>query len=534
MSQIRGGGIGSVSPSVFSSGNFHLRQRHAPFGLRFAFIFWIDGSTPETISLDLQNLPAAKLASPDGAVRPILQWISGLQDEWLMIFDNAEEHIHGFIPPGGFGNILVTSRNRSVGRSTAFRTMEVEQMTEGDAISLLLKASCLDQAPVSVALYDTAKAIVKELCYLPLAVDQAGASIESGLCGIDDYLRIYSNCRKRLLDDKPFRTASSYEQTVYGTWELSYKKIESISIAGNFPESQSRLPFSSDQALTAIAILQTFAHLHHDNISMEIFRAAWTEISGVETNERPTILDSHNLLQEDENGKWDELHFRDGIRVLLRFSLVKQGTSDTIYSIHPLVHSWSRDRLSLVHQQVLCHEARKLLAWSIRSLEPTTAGYQFRQHLVPHILANSQCYDWVQREEIDEYWDYQAFGQALDEAGRWLKAEELFHKAVEKCKRDLGPEHPSTLISMANLASTFRDQGRFAEAEKLEVEVLDICQRVLGPGHPETLTSMNNLACTFQKQGRFAEAEKLRVEVLDIRQRVHQEKGFLLLSIVLE
>ncbi|PPR06942.1 hypothetical protein CVT26_004131, partial [Gymnopilus dilepis] len=482
---------------------------------RFAYIFWIDGSTPETVSLDLQNLPAAKLASPDGAVRPILQWISGLQDEWLMIFDNAEEHIHGFIPPGRSGNILVTSRNRSVGRSTAFRTMEVEQMIEGDAISLLLKASCLDQSPVSAALYGTAKAIVKELHCLPLAVDQAGASIEFGLCAIEDYLQLYSSCRKRLLDDKSFKRSSSYEQTVYGTWELSYKRIESMSLAG----SLSKQPFSPNEALTAIAILQVFAHFHHDNIGMEIFRAAWTNISKMKAN-MPIILDNHNLLQEDENGKWDELHFRDGIRVLLRSSLVKQGSSNTIYSVHPLVHSWSRDRLSFNQQQVRWREARKLLAWSIQSLDLTTAGYQFRRHLVPHILANSQCYDWVQKEEIDEHQDCQAFGQPLHEAGIWPKAEELFHKALEKCKRDLGPEHPETLTNMANLASTFRNQGRFAEAEKLDVEVLGIHQKVLGPEHPVTLTSLGNLAVTFWKQGRFVEAEKLQVEVLDIHQRV--------------
>ncbi|PPR06941.1 hypothetical protein CVT26_004129 [Gymnopilus dilepis] len=483
---------------------------------QFSYIFWIDGSTTETIALGLQNLPGVKLVSPDGSTRPILQWISGLEGEWLMLFDNAEEHIHGFVPPGNSGNILVTSRNRSVGRSTAFKTMEVEQMAEDDAVSLLLKASCLDQAPTPVALHDMARLIVDELQCLPLAVDQAGASIESGLCGINDYLQLYSSCRKRLLDDQSFKTASSYEQTVYGTWELSYKKIESISLASNI----SGVPFSPNEALTAIVILQVFAHLHHDNIGMEIFKAAWTKISKMDANERPIILHNHNLLQEDENGKWDELHFRNGIRVLLRFSLVKQGSSDTIYSVHPLVHSWSRDRLLLIQQQVRWQEARKFLGWSIQSLDSTTAGHRFRQHLVPHILANSQCYDWVQREDIDDHYDCRAFGQSLNEAGIWPKAEELFHKALEKCRRDLGPDHPNTLVSMTNLVSTIRHQGRFEEAEKLGVEVLNNCQRVLGMNHPDTLTSMTHLASIFWNQGRFDEAEKLGVEVFVICQMV--------------
>lgn len=67
--------------------------------------------------------------------------------------------------------------------------------------------------------------------------------------------------------------------------------------------------------------------------------------------------------------------------------------------------------------------------------------------------------------------------------------------------RALGQEHPDTLISMANLASTYRNQGRWKEAEVLEVQVLEIRKGVLGPEHPHTLISMSNLASTYRNQG---------------------------------
>ena len=41
-------------------------------------------------------------------------------------------------------------------------------------------------------------------------------------------------------------------------------------------------------------------------------------------------------------------------------------------------------------------------------------------------------------------------------------------------KKLLGAEHPDTLTSMANLASTYWNQGRWNEAEQLEVQVMDI------------------------------------------------------------
>lgn len=43
----------------------------------------------------------------------------------------------------------------------------------------------------------------------------------------------------------------------------------------------------------------------------------------------------------------------------------------------------------------------------------------------------------------------------------------------ETMKRVLGAENPSTLTSMASLASTYRNQGRCKEAEELEVQIVD-------------------------------------------------------------
>ena len=39
-------------------------------------------------------------------------------------------------------------------------------------------------------------------------------------------------------------------------------------------------------------------------------------------------------------------------------------------------------------------------------------------------------------------------------------------------KTVLVEEHPNTLTSMANLASTYRNQGRLMEAEELEMQVM--------------------------------------------------------------
>jgi hypothetical protein len=52
--------------------------------------------------------------------------------------------------------------------------------------------------------------------------------------------------------------------------------------------------------------------------------------------------------------------------------------------------------------------------------------------------------------------------------------------------------------------------GRWKEAEELEVQVMKMRKRVLGEEHPDTLLSIGNLASTYSNQGQWKEAEELR------------------------
>ncbi|KAI2863719.1 hypothetical protein CBS13152_11227 [Aspergillus niger] len=93
--------------------------------------------------------------------------------------------------------------------------------------------------------------------------------------------------------------------------------------------------------------------------------------------------------------------------------------------------------------------------------------------------------------------------------GHWKKAEQLQVQVMETRKIKLGEDHPNTLTSMANLASTYRNQGRWEKAEQLEVQVMEMRKIKLGEDHPGTLASMANLALTFWNQGQWERAEQL-------------------------
>ena len=69
-------------------------------------MFWVDASSEESIIMSfrgISSISAAQAFCPDGSVESVLQWISGIQDEWLIVFDNAVPPVYlveKFIPMG--------------------------------------------------------------------------------------------------------------------------------------------------------------------------------------------------------------------------------------------------------------------------------------------------------------------------------------------------------------------------------------------------------------------------------------------------
>jgi tetratricopeptide (TPR) repeat protein len=380
-----------------------------------------------------------------------------------------------------------------------------------------LKCASLDTS--NIDLRTTAEKIVTELWFLPLAVDQAGAAITSGLCDIGEYLEMYHQHHQRLLDDSTFEGASNYGKAVYGTWDVSFTEISARA-------DREINSYEAKAAAMAIFILQIFSFFHFQGISEEIFRRAAQNTAGdndATLGDMPS-LKTHSallesVLQLDVNRVWDPMFFRDGICVLLAFSLIQMSKVGHVYSVHPLVHSWSRDRIKKADNDLMAGYATKLLSQSV-SFQFQSQDYAFHRILVPHIKANHQyAIDTGIKKAYNDV-EGTNFGWVYYEAGYWKEAEELQGQVMEMTKRLLGAEHPDALTSMNNLASTYMNQGRWKEAEELHVQVMEMRKSLFGAEHPDTMTSMGYLALTYRNQGRWKEAEELHVQVMEMRKRL--------------
>ena len=95
-------------------------------------------------------------------------------------------------------------------------------------------------------------------------------------------------------------------------------------------------------------------------------------------------------------------------------------------------------------------------------------------------------------------------------------AEPLFRKALQ-----LQPaNHPSTAVTMNNLANVLLAQNKLAEAERLQRSALSILESAFGREHPRVAISCSNLADVLRAKGDTAGAKQFYRRALAIDEKV--------------
>ncbi|KAF8243753.1 hypothetical protein K440DRAFT_605871 [Wilcoxina mikolae CBS 423.85] len=154
----------------------------------------------------------------------------------------------------------------------------------------------------------------------------------------------------------------------------------------------------------------------------------------------------------------------------------------------------------------------------------TTDDWKFERRVLSHLLAchhHIKNHLYLQTSDVNDNGVFILsaidIANALYRHAQLKEAEELEIQALNARLRIFGEEHPDTLTSMCNLASTYSSQGRWKEAEELGVQIMETRKRILE--HPDTLISMDNLAYTYKSQGRIEEAISMMTETLTLRSR---------------
>jgi tetratricopeptide (TPR) repeat protein len=457
-------------------------------------ILWVKAESSDSLISDfvsiaiLLDLPVKQEQEQRLIVEAVKRWF---QDNtgWLLIFDNADDlaMVQGFLPQGGKGHILLTTRAHATGRMA--QRIEVAKMgPEEGALFLLHRTTLLDaNAPfedAAAADQQTARKIVQVMDGLPLALDQAGAYIEETSCGLQGYLKIYQAQGKRLLKERG-GLVTDHPDPVATTWSLSFKNVEQANEA-------------------AAELLRFCAFLAPDAIPEELFNENAAELG-------PTL----------EPIAADPSRFNAAIKELLKYSLVQRDPESKTLSIHRLVQEVLKERMDEGTQR----------RWAERVVQAVSGVFPH-----PEYSNWDQCRRYLLHAQacsvLIEQWDLlfteaagllNCVGYYLWQRGEYEQVEQLHQRALTISEELFGPEHTDTATSLAHLAFFYKNQGKDEQAEPLYKRNLSIRERVLGPDHPNTANTLNNLAALYYSQGKDELAEPLLERARAINE--HRQKS---------
>lgn len=418
-----------------------------------------------------------------------------------MIFDNVDDpqlDIARFFPTGNRGAILVTTRNPECRVHATVGSSKLDQMAFDEAIMLLLRASSVTD-PEDETSQDSAKHIVEMLGCLALAIVHAGATIRQGACTLDDYCTEYSRHRKQLLNRRPVQAGSDYEHTVYSTWEVSIEKITRL---------------SNKIAKYAMELLNFFSVLHFEGISEQILVRAWRSSQQQELSawESSYMLP---ILNQDCSKTWNSQPFREAIGLLSSYSLIHIDGTENHISLHPLVHTWIRDRLPSADQSRCYTMSIITLSNSFnRNLEVGNPSYilQAQKH-IDSCLGFCQNGLWIEDDLSKDRISVSAnFGFAYELSGRWKQVLDILERTLEYSKKTMNEEQIGSLKCTCYLGTAYFELGERKKGVNLIEKAFTTARTTLGPENSNTRFFMRNLARYLLKVDRIQESIELMEE----------------------
>ncbi|KAH7111546.1 hypothetical protein EDB81DRAFT_355668 [Dactylonectria macrodidyma] len=445
-------------------------------------VFWVHASSRPRFKeayrsiADNLRLPGRNDPSVDvlGLVR---DWLQGEEvGRWLMVLDNVDDvnlfypsssagrdgtvcyladenpaalsvqrPLAVFLPKCHHGIILITSRSMDAAEKLTGSHKAIYGISAmDDAQALQLFRNKLQGDFDKNAAGD----LLRALDYIPLAVTQAAAYINrrAPRISVKTYLEAFRKSDKKkgslLMSDKgDVRRDEAVSNSVVTTWQVTFEQIRR-----ERPSAANLLSFMSffnPQGIPEFV-------LHNYNGDLE------------------------DNVDRDE----DSDEFEDDLDVLRGYSLVSVTATRDVCEMHSLVQFCTRAWLSVVDD---AERWRQVFLWAMSRHFPRGAfeTWPTCQMLLPHIES-------IVEEEPPEkdlvQWAYLLTNCAryLVATGSYKAAEKLGKKAVKIMANVLGEEHPSTLTSMGNLASTYWNQGRWKEAEELQVRVMETTKNILG------------------------------------------------------
>ncbi len=473
----------------------------------------------------------------------VLGWLDD-HPGWLLIVNNvdtpeAATALQTLLARLRSGHVLITSRIANW--PAGVEPLELHVLDESDAVAFLMERARQRRRTHDEDAH--VRTVVRALDGLALALEQAGAFIETRRLSFAEYRKLWESKRAEVLRWHDERLMG-YPASVAVTWETSFARLDTTAqsllriLSWLAPEPIPLALFETEPLIEAIAEpREALSNL-----------ASYSLSRFAQDNDTVTI---HRLVQEIARSRATEPDRLDSLRVALKAvnDLVPHDADDvrTWPALTPVVpHAESAGRRGDEHgiTDPTARLANQLgLYFGSRGQFPS-AEPLFRRALAiaeatygpdhPHVaraLNNlaGWCYDTNRRSEAEPLFrralaideasygpDHPLVARALNNLAELLRAtnrpseaEPLYRRALAIAEVSYGPDHPQVAKHLNNLAGLLHATNRRSEAEPLFRRALAIDEESYGPDHPDVATDLNNLASLLEAKNRRSEAEPL-------------------------
>jgi len=435
---------------------------------------------------EVLHIPEQHDQNQDRIVNGVRRWLNEHR-EWLLIFDNVEDLglVKSLLPAARSGAILLTTRLQHVGDIA--QAIHLEYMTAEEGCQFLLRRAKLlspgasDHSLTSQEI-QAAREIVALVDGLPLAIDQAGAYIETTRCSLQDYLQLFQSSPQDLLDERD--THADHPLSVSKTFTLAFEQLK-----------------QSD--LLAATLLTGCAFLAPEAIPEAFFRKAAAHLGPI-----------------FEELATDPFQFNNAIKALQAYSLLQRNAKKQTLVVHRLVQTVLKGCLPEGVQHVWATIVLHMMSQFFPADEKMQADYwQIAEQLLPHAL---MCIRQGEQLGVDEglYIALKSHVAAyLSECARYVEAELLYKQALSIGVRTLRGKHPLVAEALHGLARLYFKQDKYAKAEALYQKALLIREQAQETEHPLMAEALSGLATLYHRQGQYAKAEPLHERALFIREK---------------
>jgi len=413
------------------------------------------------------DLPEQQAKEEEVREAAVLRWL-GEQPGWLLILDNVDSEdaavaVDGLLARLHSGHVLLTSRLARW--SAEVEPLELDVLTEEAAAGFLLARTAATRRTKKDDVGE-AVALARELGFLPLALEQAGAYIAERRLTFASYLAEWQTRHDQVLEWFDPRV-SHYPASVAVTWQTSMDRLSA----------------------PARRLLERLAWLGPEPIPEALLDVPVPDLSELEPDPRDALVH------------------------LATYSLVTRAAETPTFTVHRLVQDVTRHSLRKDPANGPLAEALRWVNAAFEGDPMDVRTWPILDPLAPHARAVVSFSDAAGLAEPTDLLMNQ-LGALLLAKALFAEAEPLIRRALDIDEKRFGAEHPKVAIRLNNLAQLLKATNRLAEAEPLMRRVIAIFESSLGKHHPNMAAALNNLAQLLQDTNRLAEAEALMQRVV--------------------